>query len=393
MEVNKWKTLLESISIILLWRSFFQDAKKDGDGNIVWCKMHDLVHDLACSVAGNECSIMQVNNVLSNPNISCHLFLELSIPRNLLVHFMCLCVLDLSYANVNIGLLVSIDLPKHMSKMISLYLEINRYDGLIHMPANIGELKFLKTLPIFIVGKDIGCAIRDLQGLNLRGKLTIRNLENVVCAADAQEANLKEKRNLRMLHFSWGQDIDLNLEGNVEQMLEGLRPHLNLKRLVVKEYVGVRFPLWMSSSLLPNLVKISLINCRRCEQLLPLGQLPFLKVLMVQGMDAIKCIDNHFYGNAITQGFPSLEKLTFRDMPNLGEWSGFNRREILPRFDQLTVCRCPKLTMLPWLQSLIELRLIDSNKMLFGSVENLTSLSSLWIEGFEELRSLPDGLF
>ncbi|WRX11967.1 Leucine-rich repeat - like 10, partial [Theobroma cacao] len=39
----------------LLWRSFFQEAEKDYFGNIVSCKMHDLMHDLAKSVAGSEC--------------------------------------------------------------------------------------------------------------------------------------------------------------------------------------------------------------------------------------------------------------------------------------------------------------------------------------------------
>ncbi|KAL5565339.1 hypothetical protein UlMin_028503 [Ulmus minor] len=36
----------------LLWRSFFQEAKRDEFGNIRFCKMHDLIHDLAISVAG-----------------------------------------------------------------------------------------------------------------------------------------------------------------------------------------------------------------------------------------------------------------------------------------------------------------------------------------------------
>ncbi|XP_062173320.1 disease resistance protein RGA2-like isoform X3 [Alnus glutinosa] len=37
----------------LLWRSFFQEAETDDFGDIVRCKMHDLMHDLAISVAGS----------------------------------------------------------------------------------------------------------------------------------------------------------------------------------------------------------------------------------------------------------------------------------------------------------------------------------------------------
>ncbi|XP_058079936.1 putative disease resistance protein RGA3 [Magnolia sinica] len=414
----------------LLCRSFFQDVHKNEDGNIVWCKMHDLVHDLACSVAGNECSIVQEKNaVLSIPNRSRHLSLDcggntcvrtdpepsrtanhlrtllvlesedisiqyFSIAHNVLVHFMFLRVLDLNNLNVTARLLDSIsrlkhlrylelsiteiralpksicnlhhlqtlrlwscydlvELPRDMSKMTSLrHLEIEYCHRLTHMPANMGQLKLLQTLPIFIVGKDSGCGIRELQGLNLGGELTIRNLENVMCATDAQEANLKDKPNLHKLHFSWGPDINLQLEGNVEQTLEGLRPHQNLKRLTVREYMGVRFPHWMCSSSLPNLIEVSVINCRRCEQLPPLGHLPLLKVLVIQGMDAVKSIGNHFYGgNDVTEAFPSLEELAIQDMPNLEEWSGSNGR-VLPCLNKLTVRECPKLTTLPCLPSL-----------------------------------------
>ncbi|XP_059439142.1 putative disease resistance protein RGA3 [Corylus avellana] len=37
----------------LLLRSFFQEAKMDEFGNVIECKMHDLMHDLATSVAGS----------------------------------------------------------------------------------------------------------------------------------------------------------------------------------------------------------------------------------------------------------------------------------------------------------------------------------------------------
>ncbi|XP_058079923.1 putative disease resistance protein RGA3 [Magnolia sinica] len=453
----------------LLWRSFFQDVLKDDDGNIEWCKMHDLVHDLACSVAGNECSILKVKNAvsISNMNRARRLSLECeysncvltvkndmgtanhlrtllvlgtwknaSVSCELWVHFRCLRVLDLSRVNVTMQSLVSIgelkllryldlsdtrikalpesistlhhlqtlrlsglyeisELPMDMSKMTSLrHLEISPCYGLTHMPANMGELKFLRTLPIFIVGKDSGCGIRELQGLNLGGELTIQNLENVTCAADAQVANLKEKPNLHKLHFLWGWDIDLQLEGIIEQTLEGLQPHPNLKRLVVEGYVGVRFPQWMSNSLLLNLIEISLINCGRCEQLPSLGQLPFLKVLQVNGMDAVKRIDKHFCGNVITQGFPSLEKLTIGNMPNLEEWSGFNGRELFPCLKELRVDQCPKLGSITGelgnLAALESLNILECDELvsLPEELQNSTSLHSLMIENCSSLTSL-----
>ncbi|KAJ6329841.1 hypothetical protein OIU76_008631 [Salix suchowensis] len=38
----------------LLWRSFFHEVKKDGFGDIRFCKMHDFMHDLATKVAGSQ---------------------------------------------------------------------------------------------------------------------------------------------------------------------------------------------------------------------------------------------------------------------------------------------------------------------------------------------------
>ncbi|KAF2319471.1 hypothetical protein GH714_016123 [Hevea brasiliensis] len=38
----------------LLWRSFFQEVEENAMGNLWSCKMHDLMHDLAKQVAGDE---------------------------------------------------------------------------------------------------------------------------------------------------------------------------------------------------------------------------------------------------------------------------------------------------------------------------------------------------
>ncbi|KAL5565470.1 hypothetical protein UlMin_028634 [Ulmus minor] len=46
----------------LLWRSFFQEATRDEFGNIRSCKMHDLIHNLAISVAGKGIITLDQSN-------------------------------------------------------------------------------------------------------------------------------------------------------------------------------------------------------------------------------------------------------------------------------------------------------------------------------------------
>ncbi|KAJ8646483.1 hypothetical protein MRB53_008231 [Persea americana] len=401
----------------LLWRSFFQDAERDEYGNVTECKMHDLLHDLALDVAGDECLIVKVvDEAVSIPKRSRHLSLMrgdmwtricpdainkakklrtlllvdprlfMQLPLNIYSDLMYLRVLELSWAYCGEEILVPIgklkhlrylslslggmykipesictlvnlqtlklsncdclrELPKHMRKMVSLrHIEINcclvfslidvpeRFQYFTKMPVHIRKLKCLQTLPIFIVGASTGCRITELKELNLGGELFIKKLENVKDANDAKEANLKLKQNLQVLGFSWSSyDSDAVFGEKAEQILEGLEPHPNLKRLLVDEFEGIRFPRWMSDLLLPNLTEIALANCRRCESLPSFGQLPFLKVLRIRGMDGVKCIDTAFNGKNVTSGFPSLKKLTITSMPNLEEFLVGSEREIFPR--------------------------------------------------------------
>ncbi|CAL5422953.1 unnamed protein product [Camellia sinensis] len=56
----------------LVWRSFLQDVEESQDGTI-FCKMHNLMHDLAQSIMRNECCIMESHEGMKIPNKIRHL--------------------------------------------------------------------------------------------------------------------------------------------------------------------------------------------------------------------------------------------------------------------------------------------------------------------------------
>ncbi|KAK9983112.1 hypothetical protein SO802_032637 [Lithocarpus litseifolius] len=262
-----------------------------------------------------------------------------------------------------------IKLPSHIGKMFKLkHLIITGCERLTKMPASIGNLKYLRTLSMFIVGEGIDESLRELQILNLGGELDIRHLENVKDATEAMTANMNN-------------DFDGTLGSEV---LNYLRPHENLKKLFVKGYRGNCFPGWMNVHKLPNLTELVLIACRRCEHLPTLGQLPFLKVLYLQGMDAVKIIGKVFYGSGSVTTFSSLKELTLIDFPNLKFWWPFNQREGFPSLVKLTASKCLKLHNMPCFPLLKHLELRSCNDWILQSASDLASLTIIVIEEFKE---------
>ncbi|KAJ8635361.1 hypothetical protein MRB53_009628 [Persea americana] len=281
----------------LPWRSFFQDIVKDEDGNIIECKTHDLVHDLAQFVMVDDCFALTSGKEERIPekirqfshdresNIPMSLYkshtlrtvLALDrdfgsrIPhisklkylrgldssrgpiRNLssfIGNLKHLRYLHLSFSNVttipksitrlqnlhllNVGGCTSLyklpesvtnlqnlqtlnvtgcsklgKLPKQTRKMKQpRHLVISNAPSLTCMPRGIGQLTRLQTLTGFIVGKEYGQHIGELQKLNLRGELSIVNLNCVRDAKDAEEARLMSKPHLCSLDLSWRYEVD-----------------------------------------------------------------------------------------------------------------------------------------------------------------------------------------
>ncbi|OAY85751.1 putative disease resistance protein RGA1 [Ananas comosus] len=280
------------------------------------------------------------------------------------------------------------NMPEGMNRLINMR---HLYAGAetIALIDGIGRLTDLQELEEFRITRKRGHRIGELKGLrNLRRRLVIQHLESVETREEAMEADLKNKEYLNALFLNRKPDVkgQSDLE---EDMFEGLEPHYSLKELTIRHYGGATLPNWLAKKQhLTNLEYVYLSNCGRCASLPPLGQLPFLKVLTINTLPAVKRIGVEFYGDA-DQVFPSLKELTFTDLKECEEWSHTDGRQFFPRLRLLHIYNCLKLRKVPlhYLSSeVIDLRIIDCGDFgdaLLRCLQSLTSLVRL------ELREYP----
>ncbi|RVW67014.1 putative disease resistance RPP13-like protein 1 [Vitis vinifera] len=221
------------------------------------------------------------------------------------------------------------------------------------MPSNIGQLKSLQLLTNFIVGQKSGLRIGELGELSdIRGKLGISNMENVACAKDALQANMKDKKHLDELALNWSYKMADGVvqSGVIDHVLNNLQPHPNLKQFTIKNYPGAIFPDWLGDPSFSNLLCLVLWRCENCSSLPALGLLPSLQQLLISRMTGIAKVGSEFYGDAsssitIKPSFPSLQALRFEYMDNWEKWLCCgSRRGEFPRLQELYIKKCPKLT-------------------------------------------------
>ncbi|XP_059450805.1 disease resistance protein RGA2-like [Corylus avellana] len=387
----------------LLWRSFFQDININEYGDIEACKMHDLIHDLAESVAGDEC-IISIPNVEKVVEITRHMTCDSldslrDIPTPLLkAHKMRTLLLLFptrpSHNPVYDTIISSFECLRALNMSGS---------NIQDVPNFIGKLTALQTLTLYTLGKKESSipkqkgGLRDLNSLDeLRGELHIKCLEHLRSSPlEAKAANLERKQYLRSLELKWnpqdGSDSDTTI-ANDEQLLQNLRPHLNLKQLHIHGFAGVRLSSWVS--LLSNLVDITLWDCKWCQHIPPLDCFPSLKMLHLRKLSALEYISND--GNDVSS--LSLESLTLSDLPKLRGWGRMrdavtakhDKHHHLPLFpsfpclSSLDISDCPMMCLIPVIAPGSE-----TTPSSF-SLSTLSKLKSLYLQCLEELEYLPE---
>jgi hypothetical protein len=95
-------------------------------------------------------------------------------------------------------------LPRDMQKLINLrHLDISG-TAIKKMPMQLSSLKCLQTLTKFIIGKHSGACIEELGKLaNLRGRLSVSELQNILSHSKALKACLNDRKYLEELVLKW----------------------------------------------------------------------------------------------------------------------------------------------------------------------------------------------
>ncbi|XP_048135903.1 putative disease resistance protein RGA4 [Rhodamnia argentea] len=363
----------------LLWSNFFQDFKKDPNTDEETCKMHDLMHDLACLVAGIECwvawddrkSIPERARYISH-NTSSNLMGKLPISR-LKARAPRTIISTIEYREIGRESMSEADLRELIQSFKRLRILDLHAMNVEKVPRSIYKA----------LAKNC-CELEELKGLNnIRGSLSIENLQSVIDAeAEYEAANLIGKHSLESLALDWGRfDADDVVIGNKDEvLLDGLRPHSNLHKLTVYGYKGKRFPRWMTDgSSFPNLAGFSLYGGERYKHFPQLG-LNKLKTLSLWRMEFLECLPEE-----CLKSLTSFESLDIRHCPRLTSLSQGMRH--LSNLVDLTIISCGELDISKDESGNIII-LDDSH----GGGGLLHSLRSVDIRYLPKLESLPHWL-
>ncbi|KAL3324978.1 hypothetical protein AABB24_038873 [Solanum stoloniferum] len=290
------------------------------------------------------------------------------------------------------------ELPLQMEKLINLHhLDITN-TSCLKMLLHLSKLKSLQVLvgAKFLIGGSGGLRMEDLGEVHhLYGSLSVLELQSVVDKREAVKAKMREKNHVEKLSLEWSESSAYDSQTERE-ILDELHPHTNIKQFQITGYRGAKFSNWLADPLFLKLEQLCLTDCKDCDSLPALGQLPSLKILYIRGMHGITEVTEEFYGSSSSKKpFNSLEVLKFKNMLGWKQWHLLGNGEF-PILEELSIKKCPKLMgKLPEnLCCLTELRisetpLFDVAQLFRSQLEGMKQIVELSIVRCNSVTSLP----
>ncbi|PWA52403.1 NB-ARC domains-containing protein [Artemisia annua] len=209
---------------------------------------------------------------------------------------------------------------------------------------------------------------------------------------DIQEVNLSQKR-VSKLHMGWSNVFDDSRNEKLEkEVLDALKPHSDyLKDLVIESYGGKLFPNWIGDPSFLRLTNVCIRKCGNCMFLPPLGELPSLLTLVIEGLNEVKVVDSEFLGTGTA--FPKLESLRIKKMRGWEVWStksGVVGAVMFPCLQELFIEDCPNLGEVS-LEPLHSLRVLHLSgcgdgvlRSLIRAASSVTTLNIYGITGLSD---------
>nr|GME21812.1 putative disease resistance protein RGA1 [Ipomoea batatas] len=339
----------------LLSRFCFQDVVEAFDGEILACKIHNLVHDLAQSVAGAEC----LNAKSGDPEIPesvHHLFFHADnlsreeFPQPLLN------LKNLRYFaySFRVGPISKTFVKKALLNFRRLRVLMLQNLELEELPSSIGFLK-------------------QLRYLNLSNNCNIKSLPECICKlVNLQTLNLINCEQLKVLPRNFGQQLmslkTLYLTSQEISLQKRSSISLGfLQFLLLYKCSCRKFP----TEIWQHMKKLRVLRIYECSSLtcLPasIRHLAKLEKLWIWNCEELDLS----VGEGM-EGLESLQSLLLMGLPKLVSLPSGLKDIYAMKLKYLRVACCPKLTALPdWLQ-------------------NCTLLQRLYIEDCQELSYLPE---
>ncbi|KAI9186191.1 hypothetical protein LWI28_014580 [Acer negundo] len=273
--------------------------------------------------------------------------------------------------------------PCSMGNLIKLrHLDILGAFLIEEMPVGMRKWECLRTLSNFIVGKDSKSSLKDLKHLKfVRGELHISKLENVIDLENTKEFILSDKKDLKLLFLEWGSRFNESRDKDVDKkVLDMLRPHQNVEKLIINCYGGTKFSSWVGDRSFSEskMTVLELVDCKKCTSLPSIGLLGSLKSLTIKGMNGVKSIGSVFYGEHCLNPFRSLETLNFENLEEWECWVPVKENESFRKLQELSIVNCPKLSKrLPNNLSSLKKLVIRRCEQLVVSLSNIPMLCTL----------------